>query len=92
MAVTNDFAFGFVAVAAGAGLEAVCADLGANAIVTGGQTRNPSTDDILRAVQSVGAKTVFVLPNNKNITIAAEQTLKLADRDVCVLLTKTNPQ
>ena len=67
-------------------------DLGANAVVTGGQTNNPSTDDILRAVQSVPAKTVFVLPNNKNIIMAAEQARSLADRKVIVLPTRTIPQ
>lgn len=92
MAVDADMPFGFVAIAAGAGLEAVFKDLGANAVVTGGQTMNPSTDDILRAVQSVGAKTVFVLPNNKNIIMAAEQCAKLADREVVVLPTRTIPQ
>ena len=91
-AVDNDVDFGFVAVAAGSGLEAVFGDLGANAVVTGGQTMNPSTDDILKAVHSVGAKTVFVLPNNKNIIMAAEQAAKLADREVVVLPTRTIPQ
>ncbi|MEG2192095.1 MAG: DAK2 domain-containing protein, partial [Oscillospiraceae bacterium] len=92
MAVDNEVPFGFVCVAAGKGIEAVFTDLGANAIVTGGQTMNPSTDDILRAIHSVGAKTVFVLPNNKNIIMAAEQAAKLADREVVVLPTRTIPQ
>ncbi len=91
-AVDADVPFGFVAVAAGEGLENIFADLGANAVVTGGQTMNPSTDDILQAVQSVGAKTVFVLPNNKNIIMAAEQAAELADREVVVLPTRTIPQ
>ncbi len=55
-------------------------DLGADAVVSGGQTMNPATEDILAAIQSVPAKTVFVLPNNKNIIMAAEQAQKLADR------------
>ena len=91
-AVDADNPFGFVAVAAGEGLENIFTDLGANAVVTGGQTMNPSTDDILQAVQSVGAKTVFVLPNNKNIIMAAEQAASLADREVVVLPTRTIPQ
>ena len=91
-AVDADNPFGFVAVAAGAGLENIFADLGADAVVTGGQTMNPSTDDILQAVQSVPAKTVFVLPNNKNIIMAAEQAASIADREVVVLPTRTIPQ
>lgn len=91
-AVDDDVEFGFVAVAAGEGLENIFTDLGVNAVVTGGQTMNPSTDDILQAVHSVGAKTVFVLPNNKNIIMAAEQAASIADRDVVVLPTRTIPQ
>ena len=91
-AVDPDTEFGFVAVASGAGLCNMFKDLGANAVVTGGQTNNPSTDDILRVVQSVPAKTVFVLPNNKNIIMAAEQARSLADRKVVVLPTRTIPQ
>ena len=83
---------GFVAVAAGQGLQALFTDLGVDKIVSGGQTMNPSTDDILRAIKSVPAKTVFVLPNNKNIIMAAEQAVALADRNVCVLQTRTIPQ
>ena len=92
MAVDADVPFGFVAVAAGEGIVNMFKDLGADAVVTGGQTMNPSTNDILRAVQSVGAKTVFVLPNNKNIIMAAEQAARLADRKVVVLPTRTIPQ
>ena len=83
--------FGFVAVAAGEGLKAVFTDLAADAVVSGGQTMNPATEDILAAIQSVPAKTVFVLPNNKNIIMAAEQAQKLADRQVVVLPTRTVP-
>ncbi len=83
--------YGFVAVAAGEGLKAVFTDLAADAVVSGGQTMNPSTEDILAAIQSVPAKTVFVLPNNKNIIMAAEQAQKLADRQVIVLPTRTVP-
>ena len=83
--------YGFVAVAAGEGLKAVFTDLAVDAVVSGGQTMNPATEDILAAVQSVPAKTVFVLPNNKNIIMAAEQAEKLADRKVIVLPTRTIP-
>ena len=84
--------YGFVAVAAGEGLKSVFTDLAADAVVSGGQTMNPSTEDILAAIQSVPAKTVFVLPNNKNIIMASEQAQKLADRKVIVLPTRTVPQ
>lgn len=84
--------FGFVAVAAGHGLEAMFRDLGADVVVKGGQTMNPSTDDILKAILAVPAEVIFVLPNNKNIIMAAEQAMKLTDRSVCVLQTRTIPQ
>lgn len=84
--------YGFAAVAAGHGVEALFKDLGADCVVTGGQTMNPSTDDILDAIYSTPAETVFVLPNNKNIIMAAEQAVKFADRGVCVLQTRTIPQ
>ncbi len=84
--------FGFVAVAAGHGIEAMFTDLGADVVVRGGQTMNPATEDILRAILSTPAHTVFVLPNNKNIIMAAEQAMKLTDRNVCVLQTRTIPQ
>lgn len=90
--VDPEKAFGFVAVAAGAGLQELFADLGVDQMVSGGQTMNPSTDDILRAIEATPAETVFVLPNNKNIIMAAEQAVKLADRRVCVLQTRTIPQ
>ena len=85
--------YGFVSVCAGDGLAELFTDLGADVVVSGGQTMNPSTDDILNAVMSTPAKTVFVLPNNKNIIMAAEQAIPLAaDRTVKVLQTKTVPQ
>lgn len=83
---------GFVAVAAGDGLVSLFHDLGCENVVSGGQTMNPSTEDILEAVQATAAETVFVLPNNKNIIMAAEQAIPLADRRVIVLPTKTIPQ
>ena len=91
-AVDKSVRYGFVAVAAGQGLENMFKDLGVDAVVTGGQTMNPSTEDILKAVHSVPAQTVFVLPNNKNIIMAAEQAVRLADRKVIVLPTRTIPQ
>lgn len=87
----NDY--GFVAVCAGDGLSELFSDIGADVVVSGGQTMNPSTDDILNAIMNTPAKTVFVLPNNKNIIMAAEQAAPLsADREVRVLQTKTIPQ
>ena len=87
----NDY--GFVAVCAGDGLSELFSDIGADVVVSGGQTMNPSTDDILNAIMATPAKTVFVLPNNKNIIMAAEQAIPLAtDREVRVLQTKTIPQ
>ncbi len=83
---------GFVSVCAGAGLEELFHDLGVDNVVSGGQTMNPSTDDILRAVESCPAETVFVLPNNKNIIMAAEQTVPISTRKVIVLHTRTIPQ
>lgn len=84
--------YGFVAVAAGEGLTALFSELGVDQMVSGGQTMNPSTEEILSAIHAVPAKTVFVLPNNKNIIMAAEQAVRLADRNVCVLQTRTIPQ
>ena len=85
--------YGFVAVCAGEGLQGLFTDLGADVVVSGGQTMNPSTDNILNAINQTPAKTVFVLPNNKNIIMAAQQADPLAkDRTVIVLQTKTIPQ
>ena len=84
--------FGFVAVAAGEGLKTLFTDLGADVVVQGGQTMNPSTDDILHAVDAVPAEIVFVLPNNKNIIMAAQQCIPLSDKKVIVIPTKTVPQ
>lgn len=83
--------FGFVAVAAGEGFTELFKELSCDCVVSGGQTMNPSTDDILNAVESTPAKNVFVLPNNKNIIMAAEQTSRFATRNVYVLPTKTMP-
>ncbi len=91
-AVEEENEFGFVAVAAGEGVKQLFLDLGVTNVVSGGQTMNPSTDDILAAIHATPAKRVFVLPNNKNIIMAAEQAINLADREVEVLQTRTIPQ
>jgi len=92
IAVDDQTDYGFVAVAAGEGVKQLFTDLGVNNVVSGGQTMNPSTDDILAAIHATPAKHVFVLPNNKNIIMAAEQTIPLADRQVDVLQTRSIPQ
>lgn len=84
--------YGIVAVAAGEGLEAVFKNLGVDVILSGGQTMNPSTEDIVGAIDSVKAQTVFVLPNNSNIVLAAQQAAELLDRPVVIVPTKTIPQ
>ena len=84
--------FGYLAVCAGDGLAAMFRDLGVDAVVSGGQTMNPSTESILNAVNSVPAETVFVLPNNKNIIMAAEQCAHLTEKKVIVIPTATVPQ
>lgn len=83
--------YGFVSVAAGDGIVELFKDLGVDNVVSGGQTMNPSTEDILKAIEKTPAETVFVLPNNKNIIMAAEQAAPLATRKVCVIQTKTIP-
>ena len=84
--------YGVVTVCAGKGMESLFKELGADQIVTGGQTMNPSTDDILKAVNHTPASTVFVFPNNKNIIMAAEQCAPLTEKKVIVMPTKTVPQ
>ena len=83
---------GVVAVCAGAGLADVFSNLGVDGIITGGQTMNPSTQDILEAVNKVPAETVYVLPNNKNIIMAAQQVDGLTSKHVVVIPSKTVPQ
>ena len=85
-------ALGVVSVCAGDGLANVFKDLGVDGIISGGQTMNPSTQDILEAVNKVPAETVFVLPNNKNIIMAAEQVNALTPKNVVVIPSKTVPQ
>jgi len=84
--------FGSVAVCAGDGLAAVFRDLGVDQIVQGGQTMNPSTEDILEAINRTPAEVVFVLPNNKNIILAAQQAVELTEKTVVVVPSKTVPQ
>lgn len=84
---------GFVSVAAGDGLKELFKDLGCNNVVSGGQSMNPSTDDIYDAIMATPAKNVLVLPNNKNIILAAEQTIPMVkDRNVIIVPTRTIPQ
>lgn len=84
--------YGFLAVCAGAGLEALFRDLGADGVVSGGQTMNPSTESILDGVNAIPAETVFILPNNGNIIMAAQQCAALTEKNVVVIPTKTVPQ
>ena len=85
--------FGFIAVSIGEGLNEIFRGLGVDYIIEGGQTMNPSTDDMLNAIEQVNAKHVFIFPNNKNITLAANQAKSLVeDKDVIVIPTKTVPQ
>ena len=84
--------FGVVAVCAGEGMQTLFQELGADAVVTGGQTMNPSTDDILKEINRTPASTVFVFPNNKNIIMAAEQCIPLTEKKVVVMPTRTVPQ
>ena len=84
--------FGTVVVCAGQGMRDLFQELGADGIVTGGQTMNPSTEDILKAIRATPARTVLVFPNNKNIIMAAEQCVPLTDKKVVVIPTKTVPQ
>ncbi len=83
---------GFLAVCAGEGLSEVFRDLGVDGVISGGQTMNPSTESILREIEKVPAETVFVLPNNKNIIMAAQQCVGLASKEVVVVPTETIPQ
>ena len=92
VSVNPEQEYGFVAVAAGNGVQALFSDLNVDNVVSGGQTMNPSTDDILEAIHATPAKTVIVLPNNKNIIMAAEQAIRMADRKVYVLPTTSIPQ
>ena len=84
--------YGFAAVAAGDGITDIFRDMSIDEIIPGGQTMNPSTDDILSAIEKVNAENVFVFPNNKNIILAAEQAAELSDKNVIVIPTKSIPE
>jgi len=83
---------GFAVVCVGEGIEELFSDLGADAFISGGQTMNPSTQDILEKIANTPAETVFVLPNNKNIIMAAEQCIPLSDKRIIVIPTRSIPQ
>ena len=85
--------YGFVTICAGKGMEEIFTSLGADVVIEGGQTMNPSTEDILNAIEKVNAKNIFILPNNKNIILAANQARDLTeDKNIVVIETKTMPQ
>ena len=85
--------YGFIAVSAGEGLSGVFKELGVDFIIEGGQTMNPSTEDMLNAIANVRAKTIYILPNNKNIVLAANQARDLTtDKEIVVVPTSTIPQ
>ena len=84
--------YGFVSVSNGEGINAMFTELGVDVIVSGGQTMNPSTEDLFKAVESVDAENIFILPNNKNIIMTANQVAELTDKNVIVIPTKTIPQ
>jgi uncharacterized protein len=84
--------YGIVAVSMGEGIAELFKSIGANAIIEGGQTMNPSTEDLLKAIKEANGKNIFILPNNKNIIMAAEQAAEVAEEDVVVITSKTVPQ
>ncbi|HEX7058188.1 MAG TPA: DAK2 domain-containing protein [Bacilli bacterium] len=90
--IAEEKAYGFVAIAAGSGISDIFTSIGVDYVLSGGQTMNPSTADIVEAVNRVRANTVFVLPNNSNIILAAEQAKELAQRNIEVIRTKTMQQ
>lgn len=84
--------YGFVSIGFGDGIETLFTDLNVDVFISGGQTMNPSTEDILAAVEKINAENIFVLPNNSNIILAAEQAKKLSDKNLIVIPSKTIPQ
>ncbi|WP_423409997.1 DAK2 domain-containing protein [Heyndrickxia sp. MSNUG] len=84
--------YGVVAVSMGSGIAELFRSIGANAVIEGGQTMNPSTEDIVKAIKEVNARKVIILPNNKNIIMAAEQAAEVAEEEVVVIPSKTVPQ
>lgn len=84
--------YAFISVAAGEGIKNIFQDLGVDFVIEGGQTMNPSTEDILKCINKINAENIFILPNNKNIIMAASQAAELSDKNVVVIKTKTIPQ
>ena len=84
--------YGIVTVSMGSGIAELFKSIGANAVIEGGQTMNPSTEDIVKAIKEVHAEKVIILPNNKNIVMAAEQAAEISGEDVMVIPSKTVPQ
>lgn len=84
--------FGFISVAMGEGIKNIFEDFGVDYVIEGGQTMNPSTQDMLDCIKKINAENIFILPNNKNIIMAAEQAAKLTDKNIIVIPTKTIPQ
>src|SRR5699024_7784128 len=84
--------FGIVTVAMGEGLKEMFASIGATTIIEGGQTMNPSTEDLLQAVENTNATYTYIVPNNKNIVMAAEQVKSLTDKEVIIIPSRKRPQ
>ena len=84
--------YGFITVAMGDGISDIFKDLGVDYVIEGGQTMNPSTQDMLDAIDKINAKHIFIMPNNKNIIMAANQAAEISDRDIHVIPTTTIPQ
>lgn len=90
--IIEETEYGFVSVTMGNGLKNIFKDLGVDWVIEGGQTMNPSTQDIIECINKINAKNIFVLPNNKNIIMAAEQAAKISEKNIIVIPTKTIPQ
>ena len=84
--------YGFIATSMGEGLAKIFKDFGVDYIIEGGQTMNPSTEDFMKAIDSINAKTIFIFPNNSNIIMAANQAKELSDKNIIVIPTKNTPQ
>ena len=90
--VSENKKYGFISVALGQGIKSIFEDLGVDFVIEGGQTMNPSTQDILESINKINAENIFILPNNKNIIMAAMQAAELSDKNVMVIPSKTIPQ
>ena len=84
--------YGFIATSMGEGLAKIFKDFGVDYIIEGGQTMNPSTEDFMKAIDSINAKNIFIFPNNSNIIMAANQAKELSDKNIIVIPTKNTPQ